>query len=131
MPTNITHIPTNKSYYHIIHAYINRGKTCHPHENKQFHLTTPENFGLKEGVLPGLARAKPTLFLESNQIGEMECNFVFQPPLHKPPAPVTATVMVEDNLANRYRFSWVTFFHMFPVNDGYMNAYFPESQAKP
>jgi hypothetical protein len=46
MPTNITHIPTNKSYYHIIHAYINRGKTCHPHENKQFHLTTPENFGL-------------------------------------------------------------------------------------
>ncbi len=88
-------------------------------------------FLLKEGDLPGLARAKPTLFLESNQIGEMECNFVFQPPLHKPPAPVTATVMVEDNLANRYRFSSVTFWHMFPVNDGYMNAYFPQSQAKP
>ncbi len=56
MPTNITHIPTNKSYYHIIHAYINRGKTCHPHENKQFHLTTPENFGI-EACSAGLALA--------------------------------------------------------------------------
>jgi hypothetical protein len=85
-------------------------------------------FGRKKGAFPGHVDTVPTLQLQPNEIGEVECTFAIQPPLHDPPQPVKATVILGDNFGDEYVFPNVLFIHEFPVSDSYMKAYFSRQE---
>jgi hypothetical protein len=84
-----------------------------------------ELYSRKLSYIPGQISNRPILQLQPGETGEVECRFWIIPPLHKPPDPVTATVVLVDQFGNKYTFPNVVFRHEFPVNEAYMKAYFP------
>src|SRR5579862_6730790 len=79
-----------------------------------------ELYSRKLAMLPGQVLRRPILQLQPGETGEIECRFWFVPPLHKPPDPVTATVILIDQFGNKYTFPKVIFRHEFPINEAYL-----------